>query len=294
MDNLSTIILGVSLMIIMWGMGLSLTIKDFQRVFQFPKAAIIGLINQMILLPLIGFSLVKIFPVNPEIAVGVMILAACPGGATSNLITHLARGDTALSVTLTAFSSFISVLTIPFVVNFAMISLIQEGTVVKLDIVESIRNIFMVVIIPVIVGMMVRRYAANFAHKMGKPVRIASMAILMLIIIGLIVKERDNIVGYFAQAGLITLALNVVTMLVGFYTSRIFKLENRQATSISIESGVQNGTLALGVAIGLLGNTTFAIAPAVYSLIMFFTAGFMIYYGAKILNPTFGNPSNPA
>ena len=291
MDNLSTLILGISLMIIMWGMGLSLTIKDFQRVFQFPKAALVGLTNQMILLPLIGYSLVKIFPINPEIGVGVMILAACPGGATSNLITHLARGDTALSVTLTAFSSFISVITIPFVVNFAMVSLIQEGTIVKLDVLESIRNIFMVVIIPVILGMIVHRYFPNFSQRMGKPVRIASLAILFLIIIGIVIKEKSNIVGYFAQAGLIALALNLISMLVGFYSARFFKLSNSQATSISIESGIQNGTLALGVAIGLLGNTTFAIAPAVYSLIMFFSGGFMIYYGAKILNPSFSSRS---
>ncbi len=289
MDNLSTLILGISLMIIMWGMGLSLTIKDFKRVFQFPKAALVGLVNQLILLPIIGFSLVKIFPVNPEIAVGVMILAACPGGATSNLITHLAKGDTALSVTLTAFSSFISVITIPFVVNFAMISLIEEGTIVELNVLESIRNIFMVVIIPVIIGMVVRRFAPGFSHRMGKPVRIASVVILGLIIIGIIVKEKSNIVSYFAEAGLIALALNLISMMVGFYSARLFKLSNPQATSISIESGIQNGTLALAVAVGLLGNTTYAIAPAVYSLIMFFSGGFMIYYGAKFLNPTFSS-----
>ncbi len=274
-------------MIIMWGMGLSLTPVDFKRIFQYPKAVVVGLVNQMILLPVIGFTLVNIFPVNPEIAVGVMILAACPGGATSNLITHLAKGDTALSVTLTAFSSFISVLTIPFVVNFALENLIHEGTVVKLNEMESIRNIFMVVIIPVILGMLVRRLAPGFSDKMGKPVRIASMVILGLIIVGIVIKEKENMLGYFAQAGWIAFTLNVITMLVGFYSARLFKLTNRQATSISIESGIQNGTLALGVAIGLLGNISYSIAPAIYSLLMFFSGGFMVYFGTKSLNVEF-------
>ena len=283
MDSVSNMILGFALMIIMWGMGLSLTFDDFKRVVKYPKAIVLGLVNQLILLPLIGYSLVSIFSVPPEIAIGVMILAACPGGPTSNLITYLARGDTALSVSLTAISSVITVFTIPIIVNIAMVAFVNQSERIHLDVVDTIVKMFMVIIVPVVLGMAAKRYRPRFALKMERPVKIASAILLFLIIIGIIIKEKDVLPGYFAKAGMITLLLNLATMMVGFFGSRMLGLGLPQAISISVESGIQNGTLALAIAGGLLGNLAYAIAPAVYSIIMFLTAGFVIYLGNRLI-----------
>ncbi|MEM7185664.1 MAG: bile acid:sodium symporter family protein [Bacteroidota bacterium] len=284
MDQVSTLILAGSLMIIMLGMGMSLKFSDFERVLLYPRAVFIGLFNQLILLPLIGFGIVSLLNVPPEIAVGIMILAACPGGPTSNLISHLAKADLALSVTLTALSSLITILTIPFLVNFALSHFMDKGQIIELDIFQTIAQIFVIVVIPVAIGMMIRRFKPNFALKMGKPVRIASGVLLALIIVGLVLKEKDNFVSYFRQAGVAALLLNLCTMLFGFYSARLLQLRLPQATSISIESGIQNGTLAITIAVVLLNNTAFAIAPAVYSLLMFFTGGLVIYLGNRLIS----------
>ena len=156
MEKISTIILAMSLIVIMLGMGLSLTFKDFRRVILYPKAIFVGLVNQLILLPLIGFGVASTLNLSPEIAVGIMILAACPGGPTSNLISHLAKGDLALSVTLTALSSLITILTIPFIVNFALSHFLEQGQLVELNILETIAQIFIIVVVPVTVGMLIR------------------------------------------------------------------------------------------------------------------------------------------
>jgi len=281
MDKASTIVLAASLIIIMLGMGLSLVIDDFKRIIVFPKAILVGLVNQLILLPLIGFGIVVIFPLAPEIAIGIMILAACPGGPTSNLIAHLAKGDTALSVTLTALSSFITILTIPFIVNFALEHFLEKGEMIRLDVMDSIKNIFVIIIIPIVIGMLIRKYAPDFSNRMEKPVRIASALVLALVIIGIVIKEKENFVSYFQQAGIVALLLNVTTMVVGYFSARLFRITDRRALSISIESGIQNGTLAITVAVVLLGSTEFAIAPAIYSLLMFFTGGVVIYIGLR-------------
>jgi len=224
---------------------------------------------------------ILVFPLAPEIAIGIMILAACPGGPTSNLIAHLAKGDTALSVTLTALSSFVTILTIPFIVNFALEHFLEKGEMIRLDVMDSIKNIFAIIIIPIIIGMLVRRYAPGFSNKMEKPVRIASAIVLALVIIGIVIKEKENFVSYFQQAGIVALLLNVISMVVGYFSSRLFRITDRRAISISVESGIQNGTLAITIAVVLLGSTEFAIAPAIYSLLMFFTGGVVIYLGLR-------------
>lgn len=277
MDKASTIFLALSLIIIMLGMGLSLTLNDFKRVLIYPKAILVGLVNQIVLLPLIGFTLASVFSVKPEIAVGIMILAACPGGPTSNLIAHLAKGDLALSVSLTAVSSFITILTIPFIVNFSLIQFMDEGQIIQLNVVETIVQIFAIVVIPVSIGMLIRGFRNNFADKMEKPVRKASAIVIVLVILGIVIKEKDNLLSFFEQAGLIALALNSATMFVGWFTAKMFKLNKAQSVSISIESGIQNGTLAISIAVVLLGSSTISIAPAIYSLLMFFTGGIAVY-----------------
>ena len=278
MDQLSTIILAASLFIIMLGMGLSLVTDDFKRVLVYPKAVIVGLVSQLILLPLIGFGIASLFDLRPEIAVGIMILAACPGGPTSNLIAHMAKGNTALSVTLTAFSSFITILTIPFIVNIALEQFMDKSEFIKLDVMQTILQVMVIIIIPIIIGMMIRKYKKSFALRMEKPVRIASGVVIMLVIVGLCIKEKDNILPYIQEAGLVSLVLNVVTMFVGFRIAKMFNLNDKAAVSISIESGIQNGTLAITIAVVLLNNSEFAIAPAVYGLLMFITGGVVVYW----------------
>ncbi len=278
MDQSSTIVLGVCLFIIMLGMGLSLVADDFKRVLIYPKAVLLGLLSQLVLLPLIGFGIVSLFNVRPEVAVGIMILAACPGGPTSNLIAHTAKGNTALSVTLTAFSSFITILTIPFIVNFSLEQFMGKGEIIKLNVVETILQVTFIIIIPILLGMFIRHHKTAFALRMEKPVRIASGIVLAIVILGIIVKEKDNLLSYLQQAGLLSLALNLATMVVGYQLARLAKLDLKSAISISIESGIQNGTLGISVAVVLLGNSELAIVPAVYGVLMFLTGFGVIYW----------------
>lgn len=279
MDQTTAITLAISLGIIMLGMGLSLVADDFKRIFSHPKAIIVGLVNQLILLPVIAFTLASLFPLQPEIAVGVMILSACPGGATSNLISHLAKADVALSVTLTAFSSFITILTIPFIVNFSLEHFLDQSNIIKLDIVQTFLQILMIVIIPVSLGMIIRKRKESFALKMGKPVRIASALLLILVIAGIIIKEKDSLGYSFREAGAVIISLNIIAMLVGYYSARMLKVSGKRSLSIAIESGIQNGTLGITVAVVLLQNSSFAIVSALYGVLMLFTAAGVVYIG---------------
>ena len=281
MTSTPAIILGTSLIIIMFGMGLTLTIDDFKRVITSPKAILIGLTNQLLLLPAIGFLLVSIFPASEPVAIGLILLAACPGGPTSNLITHLAKGDTALSVSLTAVSSTITVISIPFIVNLGFVMIQGSGTAFQLDVLQTIGQVFIIVLIPISIGMLIRRFKTDFANRMDKPVRTASGIVFVLVLVGIVIKEKDNIVPYFQQAGWLTVILNIATMAIGYASARLFNLSKAQGISISIESGIQNGTLAISIATVLLQNSTYAIAPAVYGLVMFITAGGMIFWGNK-------------
>lgn len=276
MDESAKIYLGIALMIVMVGMGLSLTLSDFKRVLLYPKAVFIGLINQMVLLPLIGFLLLSVFQIRPELAVGLMVLAVCPGGPTSNLITHLCKGDIALSVTLTAMSSILTLFTIPVLLDWNLNYFMGSSSTIEIDRFSVFKDLLLVVLVPVAIGIAINRFKPAFATKMEKPVKIASALILMVLIIGLCVKENDKILPYFGEVGLITLALNIISLLAGYTTSRIFKLSNAQGLTISIETGIQNGTLAIAICLGILKNSDFAIPPAVYSLIMFLTAFVLI------------------
>jgi BASS family bile acid:Na+ symporter len=276
MDKTATIILGLALIFTMWGMGLSLALEDFKRVLQKPKAVAIGLINQLILLPLIGYALLCAFPTSPEVAVGIMLLAACPGGPTSNLMSMLAKADTALSVTLTAVTSIVTIITIPFIVNFGLEQFAGEGQSIQLPVLETIGKMIAVMILPMAIGMFIKYRNEDFAKKMDKPVRIISVVLLALIIVGIVISKKEEIVSFFIQAGALALMLNVCTMLVGFASARLFSLSTKQSTTISLESGIQNGTLALAIAGTLLNNIDYTIAPAVYSLIMYVSGGVLV------------------
>ena len=281
---LSAVLLPVALFVIMLGMGLGLTVKDFERVFLEPKAVTVGLFAQLIMLPIVGFLLASIFPLSPELAVGVMILAACPGGPTSNLVTYLVRGNVALSITLTALSSLLTVFTIPIVVNLAMQRFLSETTKLELPFLRTIIQIGVITFVPVTLGMLLHRYQPVFAGKVEKWVKWISLFFLGLIIVGLIVRERANLASFFLQVGGVTLALNLLTMALGYGISIFGKLSEDKARAVTVEVGIQNGTLAIAVASSptLLNNPDMAIPAAIYSLIMFATsAGFAWFVGSR-------------
>jgi BASS family bile acid:Na+ symporter len=276
---LTEIFLPVALGIIMLGMGLALTLDDFKRVALFPRATFVGLFCQLIVLPLVAFGMLQLLSLPPELAVGVMLLSFCPGGATSNLLSNLARADVALSITLTAISSMITVFTIPYFVNLSMEYFIGEGKYVELPVLKTMLQIVVITIIPVSIGMLIRWKFPEGARRSEKPVKIASAVFITLVILGAILKEKDNIAGYFVQVGVITLLINVVILAGGYLMGKLFRLSHPQRAAVSIESGIQNGTLAIAIATSslLLNNSQMSIPAAVYSLIMFVTGGVAVY-----------------
>jgi BASS family bile acid:Na+ symporter len=261
------------------GMGLSLTSADFKRVLRFPKAVFVGLLNQIILLPVIAYGLTQLFDVSNEIAIGVLILSACPGGPTSNLVTHLAKGDTALSVTLTAVNSIVTIITIPIIVNFALGEFTSSGEEVVSPVGSIVGALLVIIALPLTIGMVIKNKKPETARKMDTPVRIASTAIIVLVILGIVIKERAQLVERVSESFAIVFTLNVVTMLLGFLTARIAKLNFKQALAICLESGNQNGTLA--IQISSLINIAYGFPAAVYSLFMYFTASIPIMIGIK-------------
>ena len=276
------IILAVSLMIIMFGMGLSLTLNDFKRVLIYPKAVFIGLFSQIIILPLIGYLIAVGLDLSPTIAVGIMLLAASPGGATSNILTHLAKGDLALSVSLTAIASLLSIITIPIIVQFALTHFADQTQTVSVDAATMIKQLFIIVIIPVIIGMFIKAKFQNFAAKMEKPVNIASALIFILVIIGVVFSIRDVFMDYLSEAGIPSIILNVSTMVIGFLLAVMFKLTKPQAISISIGTGIQNGTLAITLATIALNNAEYSIVPAIYGLLMFVSGAVIIFLRKRL------------
>lgn len=268
-----------SLAVIMFGMGLSLRLEDFRRILVYPKAVGIGLLNQLILLPIVAFGIAKGFALPPELAVGLMILAACPGGATSNLITHLAKGDAALSITLTAFSSLITVATIPFVVNYSIAYFIPGGEAQQLSVVGTVASVLLITIIPVALGMLVLAKAPARAAKWDLPFRRISAIFFVVIVVAAVLKDRENLVRYFMEAGPAALTLNLATLVLSFGIARLVKLPFRQGITIAIESGIQNGTLGITIAATLLMNSVMTIPSAIYSLLMFATAAIVIFAG---------------
>jgi len=279
---LTELFLPFSLAVIMFGMGLSLRIEDFKRILIYPKAVGIGLLNQLVFLPIIAFGIANLFELPAELAVGLMILAVCPGGATSNLITHLAKGDAALSITLTAFSSVITVFTIPFLVNYSIGYFIPGGEAKQLEVVGTVVSVLVITIIPVALGMLVFAKVPKLATKLDLPFRRISAIFFVVIVLAAVLKEKENLVRYFVEAGPAALALNVATLALSFGIAKLVKLPFRQGLTIAIESGIQNGTLGITIAATLLMNSVMTIPSAIYSLIMFGTAALVILWGNKV------------
>jgi len=272
MGIVTDVVLPIALAFIMFALGLGLTFADFARVATRPRDFIVGACSQIVLLPVVAFLLVSVWPLPPELALGVMIIAAAPGGVTSNLLTAFARGDVALSISLTAIVSLLSVVTIPIVVVFAYTQLIGDAAGRDVSVVGTALSVFVIVTIPVLLGLVVRRFAEGFALRFEPMARTISAVLFVIVLAGAIYQERNNIVEYFAQAGLVTLVLNVVMMALAYGVAKVFASGLRQRIAISLECGLQNGTLAIAVAALLFGGGLATVPAATYSLIMFATA----------------------
>ena len=274
-------ILPISLFIIMLGMGLSLKPADFKMVLIKPKAVVFGIFAQMIMLPIIAYLIVISFGLTGALAVGFMILALCPGGTTSNLYTYLAKGDIALSVTLTSVVSVIAPFTVPVMIVLFMGLLMGQETYIELPIIKTILQLVVITIIPICIGMFIHAKKPELSQKAENPVKIFSVVFLFLVVIAIIRDSWDAMGGYFAEVGFAALVLNILCMLLGFLLARIAQLNMAQSKAISIEVGLQNGTLALLIALTLLESTEMAIAATVYSIIMFVTGAIFAGLWAK-------------
>jgi BASS family bile acid:Na+ symporter len=274
---ITNLLLPLSLGIIMLGLGLSLTLADFTRVVRYPKAAIIGLTIQMLVLTSAAFLIAVVFQLPPELAVGLLLLAAAPGGATANVYSHLAHGDVALNITLTAVNSALSLLTLPFIVTFALQYFMASDQYVPPPF-RKIIEVGLIIVLPVVVGMLVRQFAPRFAAKMEKPIRMFSVLLLALLVMLAVAQSWEVLVKYFAVVGFACLVFNLVSMAVGYAAPLALKLPEKQAIAISMEIGIHNGTLAIYIALNVLNNGTMGVPAAIYSLVMFVTAGVFAWW----------------
>ena len=281
MNIVTDVILPLALAFIMFVLGLGLTGADFLRVIKQPRDFFVGAFSQIILLPIIAFILVKIWPIAPELAIGVMIIAAAPGGVTSNLLTSFAKGDVALSISLTAIISLLCVITIPFIVLTSVELLGGSNITQDISLFSMSRDMFLIVTVPVILGMLLRKFSSGVALKLEPIAKKVSILLFILVLLGAIAAERENVISYFAQAGLITLILNVVMMVVAYYVAQFLASGTKQKKCITIECGLQNGTLAIFVATSIFGGGMYVIPAATYSLIMFATSLIFVYLVRK-------------
>ena len=279
------VLLPLALAFIMFALGLGLTVNDFLRVVKQPRDFFVGAFSQIILLPIIAFILIKLWPwpIAPELAIGVMIIAAAPGGVTSNILTSFAKGDVALSVTFTAIISLLCVFTVPNIVIRSVEYLSDENLVQNISVKSTAIKMFMIVTVPIVVGMILKKFTPVLALKFEPMAKRVSTGLFVLVLLGTIVKNKENIVPYFAQAGLITLTLNVVMMIVAFYLAQLFGSGSKQKRCITIECGLQNGTLALFVANEILDGGLYEMPAATYSLIMFATSLIFVYLIRKVI-----------
>jgi len=272
----------IALALIMLGLGLGLTTQDFTRVLKTPKDFLIGFISQLIILPIVAFILIKILgtfiEMSPEIALGVMIIAAAPGGITSNVLTKFANGDVALSVSLTAVISIISIITVPLIVFSSADLLGVSFADQNINITGTALKMALVVAVPVILGMIIRKFADNFISSKTSIIDKITGLLFLIVFIAIWIEEKDNIFTYLAQAGLVVLTLNIVMMVFAYYLAKTFASGIKQIKCISLECGLQNGTLAVFVATEISNEIVYMIPTAAYALIMYFTGFIFIYF----------------
>ncbi|WP_202842869.1 bile acid:sodium symporter family protein [Luteimonas saliphila] len=280
---LTTLLLPLALGVIMLGLGLGLTPDDFKRVARYPRAVLLGLFLQTGVLPWVAFGLALAFRLSPELAVGLMLLAASPGGATANIYSHLAHGDVALNITLTAINSLLCLLTLPVILNLSLEYFLGAGQYVPPP-VRKIVEVALIIVLPVAIGMLVRRFAPGFAARMEKPIRLLSVLVLALLIVAAVAKEWSTLLASFATVGLACLLFNLASMGTGYAAPLAIRLPRRQAIAIAMEIGIHNGTLAIFIALNVLGNAAMSIPAAVYSLLMFLTAALFGWRMARRAN----------
>ena len=267
----------IALALIMLGLGLGLTIKDFKRVLTTPKDFLVGIICQLILLPIIAYLIILVLSLPIEIALGLMIIASAPGGVTSNVLTKFANGDVALSISLTAVGSLISIISVPFIV-FTSADLLNVTEMSKEITMTGIAiKMALVVTVPVIFGMIIRSFADNFISSNLKMINKITGLLFIIVFIAVWVEERENIFSYLAQAGTAVLALNIIMMILAFYIAKFFASGIPQKKCISLECGLQNGTLAVFVATQIFDNVAYVVPTAAYALIMYITGFIFIY-----------------
>ncbi|MBW4548711.1 MAG: bile acid:sodium symporter family protein [Symplocastrum torsivum CPER-KK1] len=277
----TAVLLPVGLALVMLGMGLTLLPEDFQRVTRYPKAVAVGLVSQLVFLPIIAFLVASIVPMRPEMAVGLMVLALCPGGPSSNMITYLAKGDVALSVTLTALSSAITVFTIPIFANLSLQYFAGQSAAIALPVGQTMLQIFAIALVPVGLGMLIRQQFPNLARRLEKVANRLAIGFLALIILAIIIHEWNRLPTFIAQVGIGVVLLNVISMASGFGLGKLLNLKFPQQICIAIEVGIQNATLAIAITAGLLNNPDLAIPAAIYSLFAYATALLTIFYGRR-------------
>ena len=272
----------IALALIMLGLGLGLSTQDFTRVLKQPRDFLIGFVCQLILLPVVAFILIKLINLPIELALGVMIIAAAPGGVTSNILTKFAGGDVALSISLTAIISLISIISVPFIV-LKSADLLQITYITKeISMVGISMKMFFVVTVPVLIGMLIRKFATNFITSKTNIIQRISVILFVLVFVAIYIEEWDKIVSFLTRAGIITLILNVVMMIVGFYAAKLLASGIAQRKCISLECGLQNGTLAVFVSSQLFDEIVYMVPTAAYALIMFVTSLVFVYFVRKI------------
>jgi BASS family bile acid:Na+ symporter len=282
---LTNVLLPLALGVIMLGLGLGLTGEDFRRVARYPRAVLIGLSLQTLLLPWVAFALALAFRLSPELAVGLMLLAASPGGATANIYSHLARGDVALNITLTAINSVLCLLTLPLILDLSLQHFLGARQYVPPPTIKVI-EVALIIVLPVLLGMLVRARAPGFAARAEKPFRLLSVVVLALLIVAAVSRERQTLAAWLAAVGLACLLFNLASMAVGYAAPLALRLPRRQATAIAMEIGIHNGTLAIFIALNVLDNPAMSIPAAVYSLLMFVTAAAFAGWVARGNPPT--------
>ena len=274
----------IILALIMLGLGLGLKIEDFTRVLKTPKDFFVGFFSQLIILPIVAYLLIIILKTPPEIAIGVMIIAAAPGGVTSNILTKFANGDVALSITLTAIISLISIVTVPFIIFTSADLLGITNITENISMVGIALKMFLVVTVPVVIGMIIRKFAENFVASKAEIFNKLNIVLFVIFFIAAFYEERENFISFFKQAGLIALALNITMMVIAFYLAKCCASGIAQRKAISLECGLQNGTLAIFVSTQIFGaDILYATPTAAYALIMYLT-GFIFVISLRKLN----------
>lgn len=270
-SGIITIFLPMALAIVMAGLGLELRPNDFARVLKHPKAVILALFCQLVVLTSIAFLICKLLSLSPLLSVGMMLLAASPGGPTANLFSYLYKGDIALNISLTAVNSVIAAFTLPLIVNFSLMHFMQDSQQVGLQF-SKILLVFMIILVPVCIGMLIRSQSPQWAERLNRPVRIFALVFLIVIIIAAVMKERHNILQYITQVGIATMLFCFLSLMIGYFIPRLFGINNFQAKACAFEIGIHNSTLAMTIALTVMASPVIAMPAAIYSIFMYIFA----------------------